>query len=274
MLIDYTRKHSKLKLLHKICGKIWEPKAKKFIEGGTCPYCRGSSKGEAIIEAFLMINNIKYKAQYKFEDCKYKATLPFDFATFDSSGNLVYLIEFDGVQHIETNTSCKYCSSTVKVRDLIKTKYANDNGINLLRILEGENILEVLQNVYGNTLIPTVLDVHASYKQKVSPKLAADIRKAFLSGSSRKELEVEHSLCGATVRNILNYTIHKDIPCLIKEEVLKTLNKKLPGPVMTKLIPLRSQFIELKLENKSFREIGRIFNTSHGMVKKIINYEN
>src|SRR5206468_8152276 len=64
-----------------------------------CPKCK-ESKGEKIISKFLLNNGIEYESQYKFDDCRYKNPLPFDFAIIKNNIPVV-LIEFDGGQHFE-----------------------------------------------------------------------------------------------------------------------------------------------------------------------------
>ena len=56
------------------------------------------SVGEATIESLLKDNNIKYKSQFTFEDCRSASNnlLRFDFAVFDNDENLIELIEYNG----------------------------------------------------------------------------------------------------------------------------------------------------------------------------------
>lgn len=96
-----------------------------------CPKCN-ESKGEERIRLFLEENNIIYKAQHRFDDCKYKNTLPFDFYLPDYNT----CIEYDGIQHfkiIERYIKEETLIETRK-RDKIKTEYCKSNGISLIRI--------------------------------------------------------------------------------------------------------------------------------------------
>lgn len=95
-----------------------------------CPIC-SSSKGEKIIREYLEDNSINFKQEHKFEDCKNKRSLPFDF--YIPKCNLC--IEFDGEQHFKANNYFgeKEFELTQK-RDNIKNKYCKNNNINLLRI--------------------------------------------------------------------------------------------------------------------------------------------
>lgn len=117
-----------------------------LLKGGGCIKCSGKkSKGEVIIENYLLHNNIDYIPQYKFNDCIYKRELLFDF--YLPKYNLC--IEFNGKQHY-------YMSSKFgirefeegKIRDEIKIKYCNDNNIPLLIIKWNENILNKIKDYF------------------------------------------------------------------------------------------------------------------------------
>lgn len=112
-------------------GHIYETKLHYFYNGNRCPICR-KSKGESRISKFLKDNNIEYFEQYRFDDCKFKNKLPFDF--YIPSLNLC--IEYDGKQHYEIN-GFKNNSRTlvdIKIRDTVKNIYCKNNNIKLLRI--------------------------------------------------------------------------------------------------------------------------------------------
>jgi len=87
------------------------------------------SAGEKRIADYLKRKGIKYKYQKRYEDCRDKNTLPFDF--YLPQYNTI--IEFDGYQHyfeVKKFGSLKYTQH----HDAIKNKYCSDNDINLLRI--------------------------------------------------------------------------------------------------------------------------------------------
>ena len=67
-----------------------------FKSGKRCPYCK-KSKGEDSINTTLKKLGVKYKTQYKFDDCRDVLLLPFDFYLYDY--NLI--IEYDGEQHFD-----------------------------------------------------------------------------------------------------------------------------------------------------------------------------
>lgn len=107
-----------------------------FYRGQGCRFCR-ESKGEKAIDSYLQNHNIRYIREYRFNDCKYKRTLPFDFYIEDVN----IAIEFDGEQHY---TPLSFGSKEkqeatdrlkeIQIRDAIKTKYCIDNNIKLIRI--------------------------------------------------------------------------------------------------------------------------------------------
>lgn len=76
--------------------------------------------------------NIIYIFQYKFEDCKFYNKLPFDFYI----PSLNTIIEYDGEQHYKIIKKFGGFDRFVnnKIRDVVKTKYCQDNNINLIRI--------------------------------------------------------------------------------------------------------------------------------------------
>ena len=94
---------------------------------------------------YLDSRNIKYESQYKFNDCKSKTKLPFDF--YIPSKNIV--IEYDGRQHFEPIDYFGGFNSFVegKIRDTIKTIYCKENNIKLIRIAywDFDNIEEILE---------------------------------------------------------------------------------------------------------------------------------
>ena len=126
-------------------GHIYECSFDNFKKGNRCPYCR-TFKGEIKIEEILKNNKINYIPQYKFEDCKFKRKLPFDFYL----PNYNCCIEYDGRQHyyISEYFGGQNGFIDTKIRDTIKNKYCKDNNIKLIRIpyWEINNIEEILKN--------------------------------------------------------------------------------------------------------------------------------
>lgn len=111
------------------------------LSGFRCPHCN-ESKGEKQIVEILEKSKIKFIRQYKFDGCKHKYRLRFDFFLPDFNS----CIEFDGKQHFIAidkfggTESLKY----IQLIDSIKTNYCKSNNINLLRISYKEDISIVL----------------------------------------------------------------------------------------------------------------------------------
>jgi very-short-patch-repair endonuclease len=97
------------------------------------------SRGEIIIQNYLMDHNIKYENQKKFKDCKNIFPLPFDFYLPDYN----MCIEFDGEQHFKQIHNWRF-EQTLK-NDIIKTNFCKNNNIDLLRIKYDENIIDRLK---------------------------------------------------------------------------------------------------------------------------------
>lgn len=112
-----------------------------------CPVC-DESKGERAIRSYLENNNIDFIQEYKFENCRYKRSLPFDFYIKDYN----LCIEYDGGQHYKPISyfGGKKTFRNTQIRDKIKNKFCEDNGINLLRIpyWELNNIKKILDEEF------------------------------------------------------------------------------------------------------------------------------
>jgi hypothetical protein len=114
-----------------------------LLKGQGCPRCC-LSKGEIIIEKYLKSHGVKYEYEKRFDDCKNKQRLSFDFYIPE----LYICIEYDGQQHFYP---VKYFGGKrkfliTKKHDKIKTDYCKKNNIKLLRIpfYEINNIEKIL----------------------------------------------------------------------------------------------------------------------------------
>ena len=127
----YMGSENKLIIICKKHGEFLQtPRA--HIKGCGCQKCK-QSKGENVIEKWLIENKLLYVKQKKFPGCKYKNLLQFDFYLEDYN----MCIEFDGAQH----TSGWWKASTpqdkledIKRKDEIKNNFCISNHIRLLRI--------------------------------------------------------------------------------------------------------------------------------------------
>lgn len=99
-----------------------------------------NSKGEAKISSLLEENHINYAKQFYFDDFKSEQGRKyyFDFGVLNKNNQLLYLIEFDGIQHSDIKyqfgTNNLESFEKIKKRDFIKNKYCLDNNIPLIRI--------------------------------------------------------------------------------------------------------------------------------------------
>lgn len=119
------------------CGNVFDV---NFVvwESGTKTRCNNCvdkiSNIEKAVKDYLDSNGINYHWQKRFEDCRDKRKLPFDFYLPEHN----ICIEVDGEQHFFG--ASKYIGGKVfsfedrKKKDGIKTRYCEDNGIKLIRL--------------------------------------------------------------------------------------------------------------------------------------------
>lgn len=124
-----------------------------------CRLCT-ESRGEMYIRSYLENNNIKFKTQYWFEDCRYILPLPFDFAIFNEDDTIKFLIEHQGQQHFQpvrfggiSDQRAANNLNIVNTRDVIKDEYCIKNSIPLLKINYDEisNIPELIESFVVNS---------------------------------------------------------------------------------------------------------------------------
>ena len=115
------------------CGNITYIAAKNLVNNFTFSCgCLKQSHGEYIIEQLLKQYKIPYEREYRFEDCKDKKPLPFDFYV-----NQQYLIEYDGNIHFfhkNNGWNNENNLQLIKKHDEIKNQWCKENNIPLIRI--------------------------------------------------------------------------------------------------------------------------------------------
>lgn len=114
------------------CGNEWKAVISSRTSGGKgCSAC-SSSRGEKKILEILLENKINFVKEYKFENCKNKRKLPFDFYLIDDN----ICIEYHGIQHYKSTEffGGEKEFDKRKKNDKIKKKYCQDNGIRLIII--------------------------------------------------------------------------------------------------------------------------------------------
>lgn len=156
VLIDeYINAHTKVRFKHIKCNRIFINTPSCIInQGSRCPYCYNNRISNAVLLIDKLLNNynIYFINEYRFEKCRDKKSLPFDFALFNNDDNyLKMLIEYDGEQHFKS-VECFGGKDKFKEqirRDKIKNRYCIDNNIPLIRIpyWEYDNIEYILKNV-------------------------------------------------------------------------------------------------------------------------------
>lgn len=150
IILEYTDYSSPILCECKLCKKTWYTTGVNLTQGHSCPNC-SKSRLELSVQFILDKFNLSYIPQYKFDDCRDKNPLPFDFYLDDMDTAL----EVDGEGHY---MPIKYSSSwtdedtidnfnLIKKHDKIKTNYCLNNNIKLIRIpyYERNNIESLLQ---------------------------------------------------------------------------------------------------------------------------------
>lgn len=152
---DYVNKYTKIKLYHKDCDSYFHMTPEGFLTGSRCLNCN-ASKGEHSIQKYLQNRNIEFKKEVRFEGCKHKRTLPFDFVIYNNN-KLYCLIEFDGEQHFRPRGHFGGDNNLKEIqkRDSIKNEYCKENNIKLIRIpyWDFNNIEEILDIELKNLII-------------------------------------------------------------------------------------------------------------------------
>lgn len=119
------------------CGNTANVLGTRLFSGVTCSCGCINSKANMRMAQLLDELKIPYKREYRFEDCRDKAPLPFDFALFNNEGELIGLIENNGDQHYSargTQWNTPERLIYTQKHDYIKQKFAEDNHIPLLVI--------------------------------------------------------------------------------------------------------------------------------------------
>lgn len=115
-----------------------------------------ASRGEIKIEEILDEAGLFFEEEYSFPDLVSTNGRPlrFDFAVFDDSGELDFLIEYQGIQHYEPKSKFGGISGLRKQQfnDLQKREYCDKHGIILVLIPywdEGRINYDYIMNLAG-----------------------------------------------------------------------------------------------------------------------------
>lgn len=97
-----------------------------------------ASRGEIKIEEILRLYEISFVPEYTFPDLLSLSGHPlrFDFAIFDDSGDLDFLIEYQGIQHYEPKSKFGGIQGLRKqqANDMRKREYCKKHNITLIAI--------------------------------------------------------------------------------------------------------------------------------------------
>jgi len=148
--VTYLNSRTKIKIICKTHGEFLQSHS-NHLKGNGCPLCN-LSKGELQISKWLKLHNIDFERNKKFVTCVNKKQLPFDFYI----QNYNTLIEFDGIQHFEKiDYWDEHKLERTQKNDSIKTKWALDNNIRLLRIKYTDNVETILNEYIGGMMMLT-----------------------------------------------------------------------------------------------------------------------
>lgn len=135
-LVEYKNSRSPVRIICSQHGEFSQRPSAHLQRQG-CPICK-ESKGEKEIALFLAENNISFNRQYRFDNCRNKQPLPFDFYLLEYN----ICIEYNGKQHFEVVDywGGKEGLEYRQKNDEIKNSYCKDNNINLYNIKYNDSI--------------------------------------------------------------------------------------------------------------------------------------
>lgn len=119
------------------CGNEVDVSRRHLFNGYTSSCGCINSKANEMMAKILTRYNIPFKREYRFEDCRDKNTLPFDFALFNNEDELIGLIENNGSQHYSargTQWNTPERLVYTQKHDYIKQQFAENANIPLLII--------------------------------------------------------------------------------------------------------------------------------------------
>lgn len=97
-----------------------------------------ASRGEIKIEEILKASGLVFEEEYSFADLSSSNGRPlrFDFAVFDDEHNLMFLLEYQGIQHYLPKSKFGGNSGLKKQQynDLLKREYCRKHNIILIAI--------------------------------------------------------------------------------------------------------------------------------------------
>lgn len=148
----------KLKVCHLSCNTEYSVRFNDFQQGYRCPVCAlKNNTSTAVYDMIAALDFVQadYVREVKFEECRHKLNLPFDFCIYINRDEDEYiLIEYNGSQHYSTNAKSLWhsgdkCNSLpeIQLRDKIKVDFAKEFNIPLYVIKYTDNHLEELRKI-------------------------------------------------------------------------------------------------------------------------------
>ena len=132
------------------CGNICSVPQSNLLNGWStsCGCARANGATAKYIGELLKQNGISYIPEYRFDDCRDKQALPFDYYLPD----LNIAIEYDGIQHFKPVDlfGGEQAFLILQKHDEIKTDYCKEHNIELIRIpytTTDEEIIEIINNL-------------------------------------------------------------------------------------------------------------------------------
>ena len=140
--VIYIASNVKIKIICPVHGEFLQTPAKHLLGQG-CQKCGIESNGEKQIVQILNNYSIKYLREHRFQDCKNKKPLPFDF--YLPKHNTC--IEYDGKGHYQPvkHWGGESGLKQVQKNDNIKNMYCYKNHIQLLRIKYDQDLNSILR---------------------------------------------------------------------------------------------------------------------------------
>lgn len=154
-----TKSSKKVECICPECGDVKKITAKNLTNHGfVCMICTESlSYPEKLVREILEDNSIAYEPQKRFEECRRKKPLPFDF--YVDYKNKRYCIETHGAQHYMENSDF-FRVEEIQESDKIKENFCRQEGIEYIaidcRISDFTHISEnILASPFGRHVVQT-----------------------------------------------------------------------------------------------------------------------
>ena len=151
--VNYVNNHTKVKITCPKHGYFLQTPA-HHLQGVGCPYC-STSRGNNLIQNYLDARGISYIREKRFNFCRNKQPLPFDFYLPDYGA----CIEFQGEQHFNennfnigySNEELKKIFEELKYRDSLKKKFCEDSSLLFIEISYKE--IDEIESILDDYLV-------------------------------------------------------------------------------------------------------------------------